>query len=174
MFIFCQTDLRFRRNENKFKWHYLWSLVDNDYEDYTTMGENEIAHWSTRDGSGNPGPWRALLSTAENSSQHLISITRLSGAAWTHSGPWPLPAGGFLARPKHGREAGGVERDILPGARDWEATNSIMWYQMLQICFTEYSAKCLFAFRSTPPIVYLLYRLHRQLFICLMEYTANC
>ena len=35
--------------------------------------------------------------------------------------------------------------------------------------------KCFeFALRSTPPIVYLLYGVHRQLFICFTDYTANC
>ena len=47
-------------------------------------------------------------------------------------------------------------------------------HHQLFICFTEYTANCLFALRITPPIVYLPNRVHHQLFICLTEYTANC
>ena len=45
---------------------------------------------------------------------------------------------------------------------------------MLRIGLTEHTANCLFEIWSTPPIIYLLYRSHRQSFICQTEHTANC
>ena len=43
---------------------------------------------------------------------------------------------------------------------------------MLRIGLTEHTANCLFEIRSTPPIVYLLYGSHRQLFTCFTDHTA--
>ena len=47
-------------------------------------------------------------------------------------------------------------------------------HQQLFLCFTDYTANCLFALQITPPIVYLPNGVHCQLFICLTGYTANC